>query len=317
MDETGEARRARELGADDTLVKPVRRRLLLETLSHLFGGGHADPAEVARTPERIRLDGCRVLAVEDNNVNQMVLRGILERSGCAVRIANHGAEALDILAGQSFDIVLMDCEMPVLDGLSATRALRERERAQGVGGPHQVVVALTAHAFPAERDRCLAAGMDDYLPKPIRAPDLLATLDRWWTRAAPIAATAASLITTSAAPSLDRAVIADLREAIGDITPVIEAALADLPQRLATLGCAVTDAVNDGIRAEAHALAGACGNLGAHEAARLAHALETLSRSGAPGGAPALFAALDAEIGRLLPALAALLEEETGAVSMA
>ena len=323
MDEAGEARRARELGADDSLVKPVRRRLLLETLSHLFGGGHADPAEVARTPARIRLDGCRVLAVEDNHVNQMVLRGILERSGCQVRIANHGAEALDILADQSFDIVLMDCEMPVLDGLSATRALRERERAQGVGGPHQVVVALTAHAFPAERDRCLAAGMDDYLPKPIRAPDLLATLDRWWTRAAPTeaAATAASLIPTSATPTLDRLVIADLREAIGDITPVIEAALADLPQRLAILGRAVTDAAQDSIRAETHALAGACGNLGAQEAARLAQALETLSRSGdpseSPGGAPELFAALDAEIGRLLPALAALLEEETGAVSMA
>jgi CheY-like chemotaxis protein len=213
----------------------------------------------------------------------------------------------------------MDCEMPVLDGLSATRALRERERAQGAGAYHQVVVALTAHAFPAERDRCLTAGMDDYLPKPIRAPDLLATLDRWWTRAAPTAAaaTAASLNTTRAASPLDRAVIADLREAIGDITPVIEAALADLPQRLATLSRAVTDAANDSIRAETHALAGACGNLGAHEAARLAHALETLSRSDDPSGALELFTALDAEIGRLLSALAALLEEETGAVSMA
>ena len=182
MDELAESRRARERGADDSLVKPIRRADLLERLSHLFGGGHADPGEVARTPARLRLDGCRVLAVEDNQVNQMVLEGILARAGCNIQVAANGAEALETLARESFDVVLMDCEMPVLDGLTATRRLREAEAADGgaLNGHRQIVVALTAHAYPAERDRCLAAGMDDYLPKPIRAPDLLATLDRWW-----------------------------------------------------------------------------------------------------------------------------------------
>jgi len=184
MDEAGEGRRARALGADDTLVKPVRQRALLECLSHLFGAASADAAPPSGTPARIRLDGCRVLAVEDNNINQQVLRGILNRAGCRVQVANDGAEALEILAQRTFDVVLMDCEMPVLDGLAATRALREHER-ERAGGLRQVVVALTAHTFAAERDRCLAAGMDDYLPKPIRAPDLLATLDRWWVRPAP------------------------------------------------------------------------------------------------------------------------------------
>jgi CheY-like chemotaxis protein len=190
IDEAGEGRRARALGADDTLVKPVRRRRLLEVLSHLFAGGAADPAPVAPAPERIRLDGCRVLAVEDNNINQQVLRGILNRAGCRVQVANNGAEALEILVNRTFDVVLMDCEMPVLDGRAATRALREHER-ERANGRHQVVVALTAHTAAAERDRCVAAGMDDYLAKPIRAPDLLGTLDRWWTRAEPTTTTAA------------------------------------------------------------------------------------------------------------------------------
>jgi CheY-like chemotaxis protein len=181
MDERGEVRKAAALGADDTLIKPVRRRALLDLLSRLFGAARSDAAQSARAPVRIRLDGCRVLAVEDNNINQQVLRGLLNRAGCRVQVANDGAEALEILAQRTFDVVLMDCEMPVLDGVAATRALREHERARGTDR-RQAVVALTAHTSPAERERCLAAGMDDYLPKPIRAPDLLATLDRWWSR---------------------------------------------------------------------------------------------------------------------------------------
>jgi signal transduction histidine kinase/CheY-like chemotaxis protein len=188
LDEPGEARKARALGADDALIKPVRRGPFLAALSRLFGG--AQPAAtVASPPVRLRLDGCRVLAVEDNSINQQVLRGLLNRAGCLIQVANDGAEALELLAQRTFDVVLMDCEMPVLDGVSATRVLREREQARA-DGRHQVVVALTAHTFAAERDRCLAAGMDDYLTKPIRAPDLLATLDRWWTRPATPTATA-------------------------------------------------------------------------------------------------------------------------------
>ncbi|WP_295391920.1 response regulator [uncultured Thiodictyon sp.] len=237
MDEVGEGRRARALGADDALVKPVRRRPLLESLSRLFGGAAAEPAVGVRSPERIRLDGCLILAVEDNNINQQVLRGILNRAGCRVQVASDGAEALEILTQRAFDVVLMDCEMPVLDGLSATRALREHERRRA-NGRHQVVVALTAHTFAAERDRCLAAGMDDYLSKPIRAPDLLATLDRWWTRVAPATPAAAEPAPpvgampaagspsvppgeAQSAPPLDARVVAVLETETGRVLPAL------------------------------------------------------------------------------------------------
>ncbi|AUB82729.1 response regulator [Candidatus Thiodictyon syntrophicum] len=324
MDEVGEGRKAREQGADDALVKPIRRTQLLEALSLLFGGGHADPAEVERTPTRLRLDGCRVLAVEDNHVNQMVLNGILRRAGCAIRIASDGQEALDTLAAESFDVVLMDCEMPVLDGLTATRALREREGA--TDGRHQIVIALTAHAYPAERDRCLAAGMDAYLPKPIRAPDLLATLDRWWRRPQPPAAAApyadavtasgSELETASEPPAvspIDQRAIGALREAIGDLSVVIEAALADIPERVAELRLGVETADGERIRIAAHTLVGSVANLGGRELVRVARALEALGKSGELGAAPPLLAALEAETQRFLAALAALPGADSGA----
>jgi CheY-like chemotaxis protein len=320
MDEAGEARRARALGADDALVKPVRRRALLECLSHLFGGGHADPSEATQVTTRLRLDGCRVLAVEDNQVNQLVLTGILGRAGCAVGLANNGAEALEILSNDTFDVVLMDCEMPVLDGLSATRALRERERERGSG--HQVVVALTAHAFPAERDRCLAAGMDDYLPKPIRAPDLLATLDTWWIRppaipeispgdlsevgSDPVAPSAPPTTDPARTPPLDPQTIASLRTAIGDLSPLIEVARLDFPVRLGLLREAVQEKDQASLRGTAHTFAGSLGQLGASEAVRIARALENLAISGQLADAPALVEAFGEELDRVIAALDAL-----------
>ncbi|WP_295454292.1 response regulator [uncultured Thiodictyon sp.] len=330
MDEAGEGRRARALGADDALVKPVRRRPLLEVLARLFGAIPVHPAEVAHRPELIRLEGCRILAVEDNTINQQVLRGILNRAGCRVQVANDGAEALEILTQRAFDVVLMDCEMPVLDGLSATRALREHER-QRAGGRHQVVVALTAHTFAKERDRCLAAGMDDYLSKPIRAPDLLATLDRWWHReeqptqaVAPQPAPAVGALSaagsppalpaeTQSAPPIDDRVIRDLREAIGELSAVIEAALADVPARVADLRLAVETADGERLLAAAHTPAGSVANLGARELVRLARALESLGKSGELGAALGLLAALETEAARFLAALAQLLETEAGA----
>ncbi len=321
MDEVGEGRRARELGADEALVKPIRRLPLLEALTPLFGGGHADPAEVERTPARIRLDGCRVLAVEDNHVNQMVLNGILRRAGCAIRIASNGQEALDILAedpadGQSFDVVLMDCEMPVLDGLSATRMLRAREQSRC--GRHQAVVALTAHAYPAERDRCLDAGMDDYLSKPIRAPDLLATLERWWMRGtadAADAAAAAPAVVPAVAPAIDRAVIAEMRAAMGDLDGVIESFQDELARHLAALREGLDRGDASAVRVAAHTLAGAVGALGAMVLMGLARDLEAQARTGGLAAAGPLLAAVETEAARVECELGALLAAEGSATA--
>ncbi len=116
----------------------------------------------------------RVLLVEDNPVNQLVAKGMLGKLGCDVIVAAHGAEALDQLEYHEFDLVLMDCNMPVMDGYEASRQIRQSGR-----WPDLPIVALTANAMSEERERCRAAGMSDYLAKPFRREELAALLDQW------------------------------------------------------------------------------------------------------------------------------------------
>ena len=114
--------------------------------------------------------------VEDNPVNRRVAERMLQKLGCEVLLAEHGRLALDVLAGTSVDLVLMDCQMPVMDGYTATGAIRRREAA---GTPRVPIVALTANAMAGEQQRCQAAGMDDYLAKPVRLAELRACVDKW------------------------------------------------------------------------------------------------------------------------------------------
>lgn len=115
-----------------------------------------------------------MLLVEDNAVNQLVAKGMLGKLGCEVLLANHGAEALSLLENQAVDLVLMDCNMPVMDGYEATRRIRQRSELNALP-----IIALTANALSDERERCRAAGMDDYLAKPFRKDELAALLDQW------------------------------------------------------------------------------------------------------------------------------------------
>src|SRR6188508_629236 len=117
--------------------------------------------------------GCRVLLVEDNAVNRIIATKLLEKRGHVVIAVENGALAVAATASDQFDIVLMDVQMPVMDGLTATAHIRTREHQTGV---HLPIIAVTAHAMDEDRKRCLAAGMDDYLPKPIRSSDLFATI---------------------------------------------------------------------------------------------------------------------------------------------
>jgi CheY-like chemotaxis protein len=123
------------------------------------------------------LVGLRVLVVEDNLVNQRVAERMLEKLGCDVSIADDGRQALALCAASRFDLVMMDCQMPVLDGFATTEELRRRERVEGKA--RTPVIALTANAIQGDRDRCLAAGMDDYVAKPIVRDELIAALLRW------------------------------------------------------------------------------------------------------------------------------------------
>jgi CheY-like chemotaxis protein/HPt (histidine-containing phosphotransfer) domain-containing protein len=293
------------------LLKPLRRQHVLDAMLRLLGATDDDGrgGEQQRSPEAEgpRFAGCRVLAVEDNPVNQEVISRLLERVGCTVELADNGAEALERLGrAEHFDVVLMDCEMPVMDGLAATCALRARE------GPdeHQVVVALTAHAIPAERDRCLAAGMDAYLSKPVRMPALCEALEQWWRAGADgataRAANAAARARVAEEPTLDPAVLAGLREALGDIDEVVAAALQDLPVRVENLGATVAAGDVSQVRMIAHTLAGCVANFGARRLMDAARKLELAAAAGDLSDAPSLLARIETEAERAGRALRAL-----------
>jgi two-component system sensor histidine kinase/response regulator len=135
-----------------------------------------DEPEAPTVPEHAF--GARVLIVEDNPVNQIVAKESLEHLGCTVALADNGAKAVEAWAGNSFDLILMDLQMPVMDGRDATAAIRARESAEP-GRPRTPIVALTANAMVGERERCLAVGMDDYVAKPFTTDQLAAALEKW------------------------------------------------------------------------------------------------------------------------------------------
>ncbi|MCO6056852.1 response regulator [Pseudomonas sp. MOB-449] len=156
------------------LARPLSRAALYQALQRvLMQLPEASPSP-APTPVEPQSRNARVLLVEDNAVNQLVAKGMLAKLGCEVLLAGHGAEALSRLEQTAVDLVLMDCNMPVMDGYEATRRIRQSGR-----WPDLPIIALTANALPDERERCHAAGMDDYLAKPFRREELVALLNTW------------------------------------------------------------------------------------------------------------------------------------------
>ena len=154
-------------------ARPLSRKALYQTLQHLL---QKDDDETLRAPTHLQPapHRARILLVEDNPVNQLVAKGMLSKLGCEVMVAAHGGEALKQLAQHRFDLVLMDCNMPVMDGYEASRQIRQSELWADLP-----IVALTANAMPEERERCRTAGMNDYLSKPFRREELQALLDTW------------------------------------------------------------------------------------------------------------------------------------------
>ena len=155
------------------LARPLARNALYQTLRRTLQG-HEPEHPLASPALTLEAGRARILLVEDNPVNQLVAKGMLAKLGCQVQLATQGAEALELLEQQEFDLVLMDCNMPVMDGYEASRRIRQSGR-----WPHLPIVALTANAMPEERERCRAAGMNDYLAKPFRREELLALVDHW------------------------------------------------------------------------------------------------------------------------------------------
>jgi signal transduction histidine kinase/CheY-like chemotaxis protein/HPt (histidine-containing phosphotransfer) domain-containing protein len=165
-----------EHGFAACLTKPVLPSQLYDTIVTSLAENEEDhaSAEVPRQPGS-RLDGVRVLLAEDNEVNRLVATELLELIGCQVQVAVNGKEAVDKALAGTFDIMLMDCQMPILDGFEATRKIRDTEAADG-NHQHRKIIALTANAIKGDRELCIAAGMDEYLTKPIEPADLLKTI---------------------------------------------------------------------------------------------------------------------------------------------
>lgn len=237
----------------------------------------------------------RALVVDDNPVNQKLARRLVELLGFSVEIATDGAQALECLEDQDFDVVLMDCQMPVLDGYDTTREIRRRE---GVGR-RTPIIAMTAHAMQGDREKCLAAGMDDYISKPINRDLLAAVLQQWVGSDSSFAASArrerneetpphpagpAALDQQEAAPLLDESHLTRLAcefTADGDpelLQDLIGIFHSELPQRLASMRSAIDQRDARALHLESHALKGSCLSLGVQRLALLAHKFESLSR---------------------------------------
>ena len=201
----GDATRMREAGFDAYLVKPARQAQLFETLGMVWAArahtasrelvtGHTLLGTRAAHPMVPSIAGSsssaacsaavrgRILVVEDNSVNQKVATRLLEKMSYRADVAADGSEALRMIELLPYDVVLMDCQMPVMDGYEATREIRSRE----ANGTHCVIIAMTANAMHGDRERCIAAGMDDYISKPIRAPELAALLDLYVRKLGPV-----------------------------------------------------------------------------------------------------------------------------------
>ena len=314
--EYGDQSRCLELGIAAYLTKPVYSADLFTAIERVLGARAAAPAApkastpaaatLAMAPGGVR---ARVLLVEDNLVNQRVAFGLLTRRGHDVTIAQHGGEALDLLLQRPFDIVLMDLQMPVMGGLDATIAFRERER---LSGGHVRIVAMTAHAMTGDRERCLKAGMDGYLSKPINPQMLFAVVEQNTTDAAarpapPAGAAPAAVADRPAAQTFDAAALLD--RLCGDeelMTDVIHLFLEDCPARLAAIRDAVTRRHAEDLRLAAHALKGSAANLSASGLFEAAQTLERLGAESRLAGAEGAWRQLSMEASHVIDTLRAL-----------
>jgi signal transduction histidine kinase/DNA-binding response OmpR family regulator/HPt (histidine-containing phosphotransfer) domain-containing protein len=307
--EYGDQSRCRELGLSAYLTKPISFVDLREAIARALG---ARPQPVAASsdgdvasmstgtdihPEAPRTNRRRVLLVEDNVVNQRVAIGLLTRRGHDVTLAEDGQQALDRLERGTFDLVLMDVQMPVMGGLEATAAIREREKGTS---RHIRIVAMTAHAMNGDRERCLAAGMDGYLSKPVDPRMLFAVVEE----EAPAAPGPAPATAAAAVPIVDET---ELRERVGGdeqlLTDVVRLFLEDCPMRLAAIRTAVELRDAEAIRTSAHALKGAAGNLSAKGLFEAARVLERVGAESRLGAAEAAWRVVASEAANVIDAL--------------
>jgi two-component system, sensor histidine kinase and response regulator len=303
----GDAQRCEQLGIAAYLLKPVRQAELHEAVIRVLSARESDGPKPVITRYSLRDNGwagksLNVLLAEDNPVNQKLARRLLEKRRHAVTVVSNGQEALDALEQNSYDLVLMDVQMPVMDGFAATIALRERER---LTGKHQPVVAMTALAMSGDKERCITAGMDGYLTKPIRPQEFDDLLDGYL--AAKNETPASDDPAPAAKSPIDEAELLDRID--GDRTLLIELVdlfRTDYPYHLRAAQEAIDTQNAAGLRSAGHAMRGALANLSASCASVLAAELEEIGKSQKLAQAQAKLDRLTQEIGDALKAIESL-----------
>ena len=277
--------RGRAAGFTDYITKPIDIPNFLATIDRvLLGVKHGAPEMKNRV---------RVLLAEDNVVNQEIARGLLQVLGYDVDVVNDGRAAVAAVERTRYAAVLMDCEMPVLDGYAAVTAIRNLKD----DTRHTPIIAVTAHAQEEGAAQRASAGMDDYLAKPLKAEVLSAVLSRWTKSHEPAVA--------ESAPILDAHATGQLRDLLGaHAAPIVDSLLNDLPKRLKLLRAAIEDLDVAAVRHEAHTMKGSSSNLGATAFADLCAQLSAVCKSGELQRLPAVYAALEQEFReRTTPAL--------------
>ena len=281
----GDAQRVIGAGFAAYFTKPIQPSLLMDGLAtawslrgrehggvlvtrHVLREQHLERSRNEKTLPRFP---ARVLLAEDNFVNQRVAKLMLEKLGCRVDTVANGREAVAMVAQAPYDLVFMDCQMPEMDGFEATRVVRERTG----GGRHVPVVAMTANALEGDRERCLAAGMDDYVPKPVRRDTLIEVLRRW-TVPGPERPSVGNAKTGTV---LDAALAANLRSLEEEggrefIVDLVETFLRSSKERIEALRDALAADDPEALGAAAHSLKGSAATLGAMRLARLCREIE-------------------------------------------
>jgi two-component system, sensor histidine kinase and response regulator len=296
---SNEAPRARELGVAAYLTKPVQPSELLDAILNALSPAASSLLEPhpERGPRERGMRTMKIILAEDNAVNRKLATTLLEKQGHTVIVTENGREALDVLERGRADVILMDLQMPVMDGFEAIRAIRTKEQRSG---DHLPIVALTAHAMQGDRERCLQAGADDYVTKPIRTADLFDAIER--------------VVKQSVAPppgkALDEAAALDRvegdRELLEDLVRLF---LDECRATMKEIREAMVERDAGQLERLAHTMHGSSASLGANQVSQAASALEMRARSGAMEAAGELVEILQGEIDRVLPELQALVRK--------
>jgi two-component system, sensor histidine kinase and response regulator len=305
----GDAARCRELGVSAYLTKPVRQGELMDAI--LAALGTRAKAEAQSSPELVTRHSLResrhrlsILLAEDNAVNQLVAVRLLEKCGHTVTVAANGKKTLEVLEHASFDLILMDIQMPEMNGWEATQAIREKERSSG---RHIPIVAMTAHAMKGDEEKCLAVGMDDYLTKPIRTAELMRVLERIGTRKAAAEGSEATVPGHLENSAVD--VAGTLERLDGDrelFDELVQVFRSECPTVVEEIRGALARGDAAALEHAAHALKGSSSQVGALAVSAVAMDIENLARASDVPAATERFVALETELQRLFSELETL-----------